>query len=51
MLDKRSPRELNHSLWMIRVICKVVLTTMKPIESLIKKNTPLGGFSPQSSAA
>jgi len=50
-LDRYTRIEHNHSLWMISVICKVVLKTMKPLETVIKKNIPLGGFSPQSSAA
>jgi hypothetical protein len=44
MLDRYSKMELNHSLWMIRGICKVVLKTMKPLEALIKQNFSADGF-------
>jgi hypothetical protein len=51
MLERFSKAENKTSLWMIRSICKVILKSMKPLETKIKKNIATGGFSPESSGA
>lgn len=39
--------ERKTSFWMISVICQVILKSMNPLESVVKKNISAGGFPPK----
>jgi len=41
--NRYSKAEHTTTIWMIRSICKVVLKSMKPLETLIKQNISTGG--------
>lgn len=46
-LERYFKAEKKTSFWMISVICKVILNSMKPLETIVKKNISTGGFSTQ----